>query len=50
MHKAFISVVLAGEKVTQGMEQVTYEYKGKIYNFCCAGCIDEFKKDSDCGA
>ncbi len=24
---------------------VTYEYEGKIYNFCCAGCIDEFKKD-----
>ena len=24
---------------------VTYEYGGKIYNFCCAGCIEEFKKD-----
>ena len=23
----------------------TYEYEGKIYNFCCAGCIDEFKKE-----
>lgn len=22
-----------------------YEYEGKIYNFCCAGCIKEFKKD-----
>ncbi|MBF0478853.1 MAG: YHS domain-containing protein [Candidatus Omnitrophica bacterium] len=27
------------------MSPVTYEYEGKIYNFCCAGCIDEFKKD-----
>lgn len=24
--------------------KLTYEYKGKIYNFCCAMCIDEFKK------
>ena len=24
---------------------VTYEYEGKIYNFCCSGCIEEFKKD-----
>lgn len=23
----------------------TYEYKGKIYNFCCSGCIEEFLKD-----
>ena len=27
--------------------KVTYEYKGKIYSFCCQGCIDEFKKDPD---
>jgi YHS domain-containing protein len=25
--------------------KATYEYEGKIYNFCCAGCIDEFKKE-----
>jgi len=24
---------------------VTYEYEGKVYNFCCSGCIAEFKKD-----
>ncbi|MBU0548251.1 MAG: YHS domain-containing protein [Candidatus Omnitrophica bacterium] len=23
--------------------KVTYEYEGKIYNFCCEGCIEEFK-------
>ncbi|MDD4953497.1 MAG: YHS domain-containing protein [Candidatus Omnitrophica bacterium] len=27
--------------------KATYEYKGKIYNFCCAMCIDEFKKDPE---
>ena len=25
--------------------KATYEYKGKVYNFCCAGCIEEFKKE-----
>jgi len=25
--------------------KVTYEYEGKVYNFCCKGCIEEFKKD-----
>ncbi|MEI8349560.1 MAG: YHS domain-containing protein [Candidatus Omnitrophota bacterium] len=35
-----------GEKVGEnGMEPATYEYEGKIYNFCCTACIDEFKKD-----
>jgi len=27
--------------------KATYEYQGKIYNFCCPMCIDEFKKDPD---
>lgn len=37
---------VSGEKVGQGgMEPVTYEYDGKIYNFCCASCVDEFKKE-----
>lgn len=26
-------------------EKVTYEYEGKIYNFCCPGCVDVFKND-----
>ena len=25
--------------------KTTYEYKGKVYNFCCPECIDEFKKN-----
>lgn len=31
----------------QGMAPATYEYQGKIYNFCCSGCIEEFKKDPE---
>ena len=27
--------------------KVTYEYEGKIYNFCCADCVDDFKKDPE---
>jgi YHS domain-containing protein len=26
-------------------KKVTYEYEGKVYSFCCAGCVEEFKKD-----
>jgi YHS domain-containing protein len=33
-----------GEKINEKMK-ATYEYEGKIYNFCCPMCIDEFKKD-----
>ena len=37
---------VSGEKVGQGgMEPATYEYEGKIYNFCCQMCITSFKKD-----
>lgn len=27
--------------------KITYEHKGKIYNFCCPECIDEFKKNPE---
>ncbi len=37
---------VAGEKIDE-KTKATYEYKGKVYNFCCSGCIDEFKKDPD---
>ena len=33
-----------GDKIDD-KHKVTYEYEGKIYNFCCSGCIGEFKKD-----
>jgi YHS domain-containing protein len=34
------------EKIDENAK-VTYEYQGKIYNFCCAACPEEFKKDPD---
>jgi YHS domain-containing protein len=46
--------VNAGNKVCPVMgtkidekSKVAYEYKGKIYNFCCLACIKAFKKDPD---
>lgn len=33
-----------GEPIDEATK-ATYEYEGKIYNFCCAGCIEEFKKE-----
>lgn len=33
------------EKI-DGKTKVKYSYKGKTYNFCCATCVDDFKKDS----
>lgn len=35
---------VSGEKIND-KTKATYEYEGKIYNFCCTMCIDEFKKD-----
>ncbi|MCM8796675.1 MAG: YHS domain-containing protein [Candidatus Omnitrophica bacterium] len=37
---------VSGDKIQEN-DKATYEYKGKIYNFCCAMCIDEFKKDQE---
>lgn len=37
---------VSGEKINQD-SKATYEYEGKIYNFCCAACIDEFKNDPE---
>ena len=36
---------VSGDKIDEKMKQ-TYEYKGKIYSFCCPDCIEEFKKGS----
>lgn len=35
---------VSGEKV-DSMQKVQYEHEGKIYNFCCPACIDEFDKE-----
>ncbi len=37
---------VSSEKIDEETKS-TYEYEGKIYNFCCAMCIDEFKKDPE---
>jgi YHS domain-containing protein len=35
---------VTGEKIDENSE-VRYEYKGKVYSFCCRACVLEFKKD-----
>ena len=35
---------VSGEDIDE-KAKVTYEYKGRIYNFCCPECVEEFKKD-----
>jgi len=37
---------VSGDKINE-KTKATYEYEGKIYNFCCPMCIEEFKKDPD---
>lgn len=37
---------VSGDKIDD-QAKLTYEYKGKIYAFCCEGCIEEFKKDPE---
>ncbi len=37
---------VTGEKIEKQSE-VTFEYKGKVYNFCCMGCIAEFKANPE---
>lgn len=34
------------EKIDEA-SQVVYEYRGKIYRFCCPLCVEEFKKDPE---
>ena len=35
---------VTGEQI-DGTNKATYKYEDKIYNFCCAGCIEEFNKE-----
>lgn len=37
---------VTGEKIDP-KSNITYTYKGKVYRFCCAGCIADFKKDPE---
>jgi len=40
---------VSGGPVTGVMSDkpVKYEYKGKIYNLCCPGCLSAFKKNPE---
>lgn len=35
---------VSGEKIEE-KAKAAYEYEGKVYNFCCEMCIEEFKKE-----
>ena len=37
---------VSGDKIDEKM-RATYEYNGRIYNFCCTACIEDFKKDPE---
>ena len=37
---------VTGETI-QADTKATYEYNGKIYNFCCPMCIPKFKQDPE---
>lgn len=37
---------VSGEAITDA-NRLTYEYQGKVYSFCCQGCLDEFKKNPE---
>jgi len=37
---------VTGDKIN-AKTKVTYEYKGKIYNLCCPGCIEEFRNNPE---
>jgi YHS domain-containing protein len=38
---------VSGEEVGKMGDVVKFEHNGKIYNFCCAMCIKDFKKDPE---
>jgi Cu+-exporting ATPase len=36
---------VCGMTVVPGSSEHRYEYRGRVYNFCCAGCLERFKAD-----
>ena len=38
---------VTGEKIGDMGEPAHYEYKGKVYNFCCEGCVETFKENPE---
>lgn len=37
---------VSGEKIDE-KTKATYEYEGKVYNFCCPMCVDSFKSNPE---
>lgn len=37
---------VSGEKADANGD-IAFEYKGKVYHFCCASCVADFKKDPE---
>ncbi len=44
--KSDIVCPVSGEPVSKDTN-ITYTYNGKVYRFCCPGCIEAFKKDPE---
>jgi Cu+-exporting ATPase len=42
-----IKCPVSGKEFTKSDASPKYEYEGKIYYFCCAGCKDKFGKDPE---
>lgn len=38
---------VSGEKIGDMGKPAQYEYKGKVYNFCCEGCVETFKENPE---
>jgi len=37
---------VSGEEIDKG-SQLTYDYEGKVYDLCCADCLEKFKTDPE---
>jgi YHS domain-containing protein len=44
---AMVKDPVCGMEVEEGKAAATYEYKGKKFYFCAAGCKDRFSKDPE---
>ncbi|MDP8257806.1 MAG: YHS domain-containing protein [Candidatus Aadella gelida] len=38
---------VSGENIESMGGGIKHEYNGKAYNLCCAGCVEEFKKNPE---
>jgi len=42
-----VTCYVMGKKMKKSDAYSSMEYKGKMYYFCCASCVDEFKKNPE---